>query len=440
MMKHEFERYDEYKDSGVEWVGETPIDWVLTRNKDIFEERGKLSNTGTETLLTVSHITGVTRRSEKNVNMFMAETMEGYKLCEKGDLVINTMWAWMGALGTCNEKGICSPAYGVYRPKKNIPYNHRYFDYLYRTPNSIVEMARNSKGIVSSRLRLYPKDFFQIITSLPNFEEQKKIATYLDARTAQIDNKIDMLTIKATKYAELRKTIINETVTRGLDKSKVMKDSEVDWIGKIPDHWEVKRLKDIISTLESGSREKGGASDKGIFSLSAEHINWNGHFDFTNEKFVSEEHYEKMTNGKLKIGDTLLTKDGATIGKCAYLDRLYFNKMAINEHMFIIRNNRENDSKFLYYLITSPYGCMQIRKSMKITAIPGISSSFIMDVFFPVPTKEEQKLIADYLDIQTFKIDRIIDIINIEIEKLKELRKTLINNVVTGKIKVSTGE
>ncbi|MBW2740880.1 MAG: restriction endonuclease subunit S, partial [Deltaproteobacteria bacterium] len=228
-MNHELGRYDAYKDSGVEWIGETPIQWEVTRNKDIFEERGNLSNSGTEALLTVSHITGVTRRTEKNVNMFMAETMEGYKLCEKGDLIINTMWAWMGALGTCNENGICSPAYGVYKPKKYKPYNHRYFDYLYRTPNSITEMTKNSKGIVSSRLRLYPKEFFQIKTALPNYATQKAIADYLDTKTAQIDRKIDLLTQKATQYGKLKQSLINETVTRGLDKTVAMKDSGVAW-------------------------------------------------------------------------------------------------------------------------------------------------------------------------------------------------------------------
>ena len=213
MMKHELARYDDYKDSGVEWIGETPIKWEVTRNKDIFEEIGNLSNSGTETLLTVSHITGVTRRTEKNVNMFMAETMEGYKLCEKGDLIINTMWAWMGALGTCNENGICSPAYGVYKPKKYKPYNHRYFDYLYRTPNSITKMTKNSKGIVSSRLRLYPKEFFQIKTSLPNYATQQAIADYLDTKTAHIDHIIETINTQIEKLKELRKTLINDVVT-----------------------------------------------------------------------------------------------------------------------------------------------------------------------------------------------------------------------------------
>lgn len=201
------------KDSGLEWIGEAPAHWEITRNKDIFEERGSLSISGDETLLTVSHITGVTRRTEKNVNMFMAETMEGYKHCRSGDLIINTMWAWMGALGTANEDGICSPAYGVYKPKKNQPYNHRYFDYLYRTPNAITEMTRNSKGIVSSRLRLYPKDFFQMLTALPPKTEQEAIADYLDEKILKINQIIEAVNSQLGNLKELRKTLINDVVT-----------------------------------------------------------------------------------------------------------------------------------------------------------------------------------------------------------------------------------
>jgi type I restriction enzyme S subunit len=201
------------KDSGIEWIGEVPEHWEVVRNKQIFQERSILSSTGKETLLTVSHITGVTPRSEKNVNMFMAETMEGYKICHQGDLIINTMWAWMGALGTSNYFGICSPAYNVYMPVNNIPYDYRYFDYLYRTPNAIVEMTRNSKGIVSSRLRLYAKEFFQIETPLPPLSEQKAIADYLDTKTAQIDQIIQTINTQIEKLKELRKTLINDVVT-----------------------------------------------------------------------------------------------------------------------------------------------------------------------------------------------------------------------------------
>lgn len=184
----------------------------------------KLSKSGDETLLTVSHLTGVTKRSEKNVNMFMAETMEGYKHCKAGDMVINTMWAWMGALGTAKEDGICSPAYGVYAPKKDVPYCDRYFDYLYRTPKAIAEMTRNSKGIVSSRLRLYPKDFFQIHTALPSYAEQVTIADYLDDKVTQIDCITTTINQQIENLKELRKTLINDVVT---GKIKVVDDEEL---------------------------------------------------------------------------------------------------------------------------------------------------------------------------------------------------------------------
>ena len=201
------------KESGIEWIGEIPVHWKTMRNKELFKERSIRSSTGKETLLTVSHLTGVTLRSEKTVNMFMAKTMEGYKLCKKGDLLVNTMWAWMGALGTSNYKGICSPSYTVYMPRKGVPYNQRYFDYLYRTPNSIVEMTRNSKGIVSSRLRLYTKEFFQIMIVLPDEATQKSIANYLDEKTSKIEQIIEKINRQIEKLAELRKILINDVVT-----------------------------------------------------------------------------------------------------------------------------------------------------------------------------------------------------------------------------------
>ena len=108
-------RYPEYKDSGVEWIGKIPKHWETRRNKHVFNERNERSVSGDEELLTVSHITGVTPRSEKNVNMFLAQTLEGYKHCSRGNLAINTMWAWRGALGFSEFDGIVSPSYNVYR-------------------------------------------------------------------------------------------------------------------------------------------------------------------------------------------------------------------------------------------------------------------------------------------------------------------------------------
>ena len=152
--------YPDYRDSGVEWLGEIPVHWELQKNKQIYREIDQRSTTGEEELLSVSHLTGVTPRSEKEVNMFMAETLEGYKICEPGDLVINTMWAWMGALGTSEYSGLVSPSYNVYRLRESNSHTYTYLDHQYRTPGYICEIGRYSKGVWSSRLRLYPDEFF----------------------------------------------------------------------------------------------------------------------------------------------------------------------------------------------------------------------------------------------------------------------------------------
>ena len=441
MIKHELARYDAYKDSGVEWIGDTPAQWEVTRNKDIFEERGNLSNSGTETLLTVSHITGVTRRAEKNVNMFMAETMEGYKLCEKGDLIINTMWAWMGALGTCNENGICSPAYGVYKPNKYKPYNHRYFDYLYRTPNPITEMAKSSKGIVSSRLRLYPKEFFQIKTSLPDYTTQKAIADYLDNKTAQIDHKIDLLNQKVTQYSKLNHSLISETVTRGLDKNVAMKDSGVEWIEEIPEHWEVKRLKDLGKIETSSVDKKIKTSEKLVKLVNYKNIYGNLTKEIWNndDYMVVSANSKQLQDKQLKKGDVLFTPSSETIediGVSAVImenmsDTLY------SYHILRLRFNKSIFLNFKKYLFNNEFVQFYFSNLAKGTTrqILGLNCFYNLEIPIP-PTYEEQQAIADYLDTKTAHIDRIVEITNTQIDKLKELRKTLINDVVTGKIKV----
>ena len=148
------------RDSGVEWLGEIPEHWKIQRAKVLFKEINERSSTGQEELLTVSHITGVTRRSEKNVNMFMAESLEDYKKCKPGDLVINTMWAWMGAMGIAAEAGIVSPSYNVYRFRNN-DQEPWFYDYLFRTGKFVAEVICHSQGVWTSRLRLYPEEFFE---------------------------------------------------------------------------------------------------------------------------------------------------------------------------------------------------------------------------------------------------------------------------------------
>ena len=207
----------EMKPSGVEWIGEIPAHWDVRRNKRIFNERDDRSTTGKEELLTVSHITGVSPRAEKkNVGMFLAETLEGYKHCFVGDLVINTMWAWMGALGVSPFDGIVSPSYNVYQLKSS-EYVPKYYDYLYRTPNHIKEIIRWSKGIWHSRWRLYPDAFFSMFTITPPFSEQANIVDFLNCKNKQIDELIATEQRKIELLKEYRQSLISEAVTGKID-------------------------------------------------------------------------------------------------------------------------------------------------------------------------------------------------------------------------------
>lgn len=427
-------RYEKYKPSEIEWLGNIPNDWEVNRCKNVFFEVSNLSKNGEEILLTVSHITGVTPRSEKNVNMFLAQTNEGYKICTVGDLLINTMWAWMGALGTSRYDGICSPAYNVYRKNVNVPFDHRYFDYLFKTSNFITEMTRYSKGIVNSRLRLYPKDFFQIMTILPKQFEQTQIANYLDIKTQAIDKKTNLLTQKANYYKEYRKSLINETVCKGLDKNVILEDSGVNWLDKIPNGWKIKRIKDCYNIFTGNS-----ISDKGLHENKTDSIDYvatkdidieTGNINYDNGVYI------QLTDKSFKIAkanSTLICIEGGSAGKkigFTQKDVCFVNKLCAIKSL-----NNKNFDKYFFYFTQSVLFEKQFFSILN-GLIGGVSLSSIKYFDIILPKINEQKKIADYLDQKTQTIDKIVSNINTQIETLKELRKTLINDAVTGKIKV----
>lgn len=205
----------ELRDSGVLWLGEIPAHWEIERSRWLFRERDVRSTTGEEEMLTVSHLTGVTPRSEKDVNMFEAETNEGYKLCEPGDLVINTLWAWMGAMGIAPVKGIVSPAYNVYEPGPRL--EPAYVDALVRLPVFAQEATRYSKGVWSSRLRLYPEGFFEVYLPVPPQEEQRAVVAHIAHETAQLDAVRPATERTIALLKERRSALIAAAVTGQLD-------------------------------------------------------------------------------------------------------------------------------------------------------------------------------------------------------------------------------
>ena len=200
------------KECYINWIGKIPQDWKVQRGKNLFIEINERSTTGEEELLTVSHITGVTPRKNKNVNMFMSESLVDYKICHEGDIAANTMWMWQGAIGVSKYYGVISPSYNTYRQKSDT-YDADYLEYLLRIPQLVATYAAHSTGITASRLRLYPQGFFSILFPVPPRKEQQEIAVYLNKKIPQIDQ----LIIKKEKFVDelksYKRSLIYEYVT-----------------------------------------------------------------------------------------------------------------------------------------------------------------------------------------------------------------------------------
>ncbi|QFY44614.1 restriction endonuclease subunit S [Candidatus Methylospira mobilis] len=214
------------RDSGVEWIGEIPEHWEIKRAKYLFKEIDERSVSGEEELLSVSHMTGVTPRSEKNVTMFMAEDYTGSKTCQKGDLVFNIMWAWMGALGVSDRTGIVSSSYGVFRQMKNM-FNQNYLEFLLKTTGYIEHYNKVSTGLHSSRLRFYSHMFFNMELGFPSKDEQDEIVAHIETQSAKIELAIAIQQQQIDKLKEYKATLINSAVTGKLKVTELRECKDV---------------------------------------------------------------------------------------------------------------------------------------------------------------------------------------------------------------------
>lgn len=201
------------KDSGIDWLGDIPAHWEVKRAKYLLKEVDERSQTGKEELLSVSHVTGVTPRSEKNVNMFMAEDYTGSKLCRENDLVINIMWAWMGALGVSNQLGIISSSYAVFRQKKTDTFNAWFLEHLLRSTQYVAQYNRVSTGLHSSRLRLYADTFLTFPIIFPTKQEQDLIEKKVREKIAEIEELKEKTLQQIEKLKEFKQILIAEAVT-----------------------------------------------------------------------------------------------------------------------------------------------------------------------------------------------------------------------------------
>lgn len=421
----------EMKDSGIEWIGEIPTHWGIKRLKSIFSECKDLSSTGEEDLLSVSEYYGVARRLDiKEDDEFdsRADSLEGYKICKKNDLVINIMLAWKRGLGFSDYDGIVSPAYAVYRGKNIIPH---YYHYLLRTDRYIAEFKRNSKGIIDSRLRLYSDRFFNIKTIVPPLAEQQAIADYLDKKTAEIDEQINALEKKSDAYQRLKRSLISEVVTRGLNPTAELKDSGIEWIGEIPEHWVIKRFKEMFRHYSTGFTP----DSKDMNYFADDEINtWVTIADLVDKYIVDSNMYlsDKAINDYAPIlspKGSLLFSFKLSVGKTAFAGKNLYT----NEAIVTIPPQRNNDLRYFYYLI--PEACAN-NATENIYGAKMLNQKIIANMILLAPPIDEQRAISDYLDKKTAEIDSNISAISSKIDAYKRLKQSLIDEVVMGKRRI----
>ena len=437
--KKTFPKYPAYKDSGVEWLGEIPENWELRRFKYLFKEINERSNDGSEDLLSVSQYTGVTKKSDKVEDgdlLTTASTLEGYKKVNQDDLVINIMLAWNGSLGFSPYDGITSPAYSIYR--LNNGNSERFFHYLVRSQLYKSEFKRNSSGVIESRLRLYTDDFFAIWSLLPPLPEQTAIAAFLDDKTTKIDRAIAQKEKMIALLKERKQIIIQNAVTKGLDPNVKMKDSGVEWIGEIPEHWEVKKVKHVTTKIGSGVTPSGGGTiyleEGGIPLLRSQNVHF-GRIDFTDVARITPKIHDSMNNSKVKKGDVLLNITGGSIGRCHFVETDF--ELNVNQHVCIVRPSKLIDTKFLNNLLASEIGQGQILFYQQGGGREGLNFQALKNFLIPLPPRNERDQILKYIDKENNRIDQAITLQKTQIEKLKEYKASLIDSAVTGKIKVS---
>ncbi len=422
------DRYPSYKDSGVEWLGEIPAHWSLIKSKYLWEEKIELSTTGQETLLSVSQYLGVNARD----NDSRSESLIGYKKVKENDLVINIMLAWLGGLGLSPNEGVVSPAYSVYRQKSHL--YPKFLHYLYRTNVYLDEFARRSKGVVPSRWRMYTEDFGQVLTLLPPLSEQTRIANFLDRKTAQIDQAIAQKERLIELLKERKQIAIQNAVTKGVDPNVQMKDSGLEWIGEIPEHWKVTQIKKVAQTTSGSTPQSGN-----VKSYYNGKIPWVRTTDLNNDELfdVPEKITEKAvrdTACKLVPSHTVciaMYGGSGTIGKHSILR---FTG-TLNQALCGILPSKKLNQEYLYYYVKfyRPHW-MIVAKGSRVD--PNISQDQVRKMYIPIFPIQEQTAIVQYIQIQSNKIDQTIGLQEKQIDKLKELKATLINSAVTGKIKV----
>lgn len=400
------ERYASYKPSGIEWIGDIPKGWDVRRVKSLARRTTRKGYPNKQVLSLYRDYGIVPKESRDDNHNRTSDDTSSYQLVEVDDLVINKMKAWQGSIALSKYEGIVSPAYYVYSFRDSM-LEKRYVHYLLRDASYLPEYRRLSGGIRIGQWDLSSDNFDNIPVLIPPTNVQIAIADYLDEKTTKIDVVVKEIEESIAKLEEYRKSIISEAVTKGLDPTVPMKDSDIDWIGQIPATWGIIRAKQVVQISNGSDPQTEG--DIPVYG--------SGFSSF-------------KTCGEYKLGPAvLLGRKGATLHIPHWIEGKYwnvdtaFNVNAISELMIL---------KYYFYLAT----CFDYAKYRSQTTLPSMTQTDYGNMALPLPSREEQDDIVTFTDACLCKVDELIkEKVSLR-DRIISYRKSLISECVTGKVKV----
>lgn len=411
------------------------------RFKQFLRERNQLSKAGEETLLSVSEYYGVKPRAEafeSEEHETRAATLEGYRIVKTDDLVMNYMLAWKGAYGVSNHDGIVSPAYSVFKVDQRVV-DVRYLHHRVRSDEIKAYFRSRSKGIIESRLRLYPDSLLASYIEIPDLATQRQIADFLDRETARIDLLIEkkqrFISVLAQKWA----ATVTFTLTNGLNPDAPKKDSGVSWIGEIPEHWTVAKL-GHIGRSANGINIGGDAFGSGFPFVSYGDVYRNPELPRTVEGLVQSS-AEDRARYTLKAGDVLFTRTSEII------DEIGFSSVCMEDMPdavfagFLIRFRPMKGKlapAFSKFVFRNERLRAFFSKEMMIVTRASLSQGLLQRMPVVLPPIEEQKEIAQYLQKAEDTFVAVSEKTKTSIDRLKQYRSVLITAAVTGQIDVTT--
>ncbi len=414
----------------IEWLGQIPEKWLIRRIKYVFQLRDERSYEALENVNLISVYTdkGVLQRADfECATGNKATNADGYKIVYKNDVVVNIMLCWMGAIGISDYEGVTSPAYDVYKIRSEDSINPKFYNYLFRTSMFSNECYRRGKGIMAMRWRVYSDQFTDILIPVPPKEIQNNIVKYLDIHCKQIDVFIEKKTKEIELLEELKKAIITESVLGRLDNKRKLKDSGVQWLGMIPEEWktikgsslffenkktnklrtEKKLLQFKYGTIVPKPIQDFDKDDKGIYN-----------------KYLIVKPNQIMINGLNLNFDLVSQRTGKVLENgiitSAYICLEFRNEKEVPYYHYVLKYL--DSIKFFHTLGTG------IRQTLSFDEIKNLQ--------LPWPSELERKEIAVFLDKKCSEIDTMISNIQKEIDSIKDLKKRLICDAVTGKIAI----